>query len=126
MPNNQIAKVSSYPFGCPSAYSAEGELVFRARIGGVVEMMFCNNEGDEDLTVAVQVSTDGVTWAATTAQNNGQAVTDVVVKAKTKSIAYTLNIRPTVDNYVRVRGKGRVPAELQMRGGDVAALELLP
>jgi hypothetical protein len=111
MPRLQTAQVANYDFGAPSV-SAE-VLRFKAPQGGFLRGVFANL-GDTDLTVSVEVSKDNVTFAATTAPNNGQAVTAVVVPSR-QSRDFKINLRHEQDAFIKVLASGGVRGELQLR-----------
>jgi len=112
MPQTQTAQVALYDFGAPAGALAE-VLKFRARKGGKLDLKL-ENPGVEAFNASVQVSADGTTWAATTAANNGTAVTNLAVPAKQSKEA-TINLRDGQDNFVRVLANGGVRGQIQIR-----------
>lgn len=119
MSSLQSAQVSVADFGAPNVSAPV--LVFQARSGGNVSLTFENPVANTDLTVAVQVSVDNVTYAATTAPNNLEAVTAVVVAPRVRK-DFTINLRAGIDNYFRVVASGGVRGVMQYRG-DNAQIE---
>ncbi len=115
MPRRQAAAVDVYDFGAPAAEATV--LDFKVKQGGKLDLMFENLEGN-DLTVSVEVSEDGTSYAATTAANNLAAVTDEVIAAATNK-DFTILARQDLDNYVRVLASGATRANMQVRPDGV-------
>lgn len=115
MPASQVANIAVFDFGAPAATGTV--LQFRTKIdrSGKLDLKFENSDGANDLTVSVEVSTNGSSWAATTAGNNLVAVTNVAVPKKVSKEA-TILLRRGIDLYVRVRASGSARGQLQVRG----------
>ena len=115
MPRRQAAAVDVYDFGAPAAVATV--LDFKVLQGGKLDLCFENLEAP-DLTVSVEVSEDGVTYAATTAADNLAVVTDEVVAGGCNK-DFTVLARQDLDNYVRVRALGGTRANMQVRPDGV-------
>ena len=113
MPQTQVAQVASYDFGAPAVVGTV--LEFRARKGGKLDLKFEAENAAGPVTVTVQVSADGAVWADTTATDNGEAIVAVVVPPK-QSREFTINLRETLDNRIRVQASGSARGQLQIRG----------
>ena len=92
------------------------------KVGGVIQLRFENPEGLNDATISVEVSADNSTYAATTAANNLEAITNVSIPRKTFN-DYELLLRQGVDLYMRVRGSGRTRVQMQVRTGGFLDIE---
>ncbi len=90
-----------------SVVGAPGDVVLRFEVfqGGRQEFRFESADAEEDVTVSVEVSEDGVSFDATTAGNNNEAVTNEVILPRT-SRNFTVLLRAVLDNLVRVRASG--------------------
>lgn len=95
--------------------------------GGKLDLKFENANGDNDMSVTVQVATTptGLTptaanggWATTSVANNLAAVSAVTVQRRTSKEA-TILIRRGEDLYVRVLATGRCRGQLQVRGDHI-------
>jgi hypothetical protein len=123
MPQLQVANIGTYDFGAAAAAGAPGDVVlsFRKRpgYGGKLVLTFENppDNPDGSLTVSVEVSDDGVTYAATTAGNNLVAVTNAVVIAR-QHRTFELGLR-TDDNFMRVRASGSLRGILMIHGDEM-------
>lgn len=118
MPLSQVANIGVYDFGAPTAIATV--LIFRVKgkTGGKLSLKFENPDGVNDGTVSVEVSADGVTYAATTAGNNLAAVTSVAVPRRTAKDA-TILLRRDTDAWMRVRALGACRMQLQIRGDAI-------
>jgi hypothetical protein len=114
MPREQVATVAVYDFG-PSPVNGDS-LRWRVKRGtrlvGKVEVQGT----DTDVTYTIQVSNDGSTWTATTVNDHGVVLTNVVVRAG-GSHDFVLNLRQGRDLYLRLSSSGG-RANLQLRGGQ--------
>ncbi len=126
MPRTQAAHVPTFQFGAVGTPGAPGDVVLRFRVkqGGRQELRFENALADEDLTVSVEVSSDGSSFVATTAADNIEAVTDEVIKPRT-SRNFTVLLRAGQDKFMRVRASsaGGERGELQIRGAAELEIE---
>lgn len=117
MPRSQVAAVSHYDVNAPHAPTAAGKvpvLVLRERYGrgGKVTLHIepksqfggHDEEAESDVEVSVEVSPDGVTFAATTAANNLTAVTDVTI-GRLQARDFVVALRRGTDAYVRVTAR---------------------
>lgn len=119
MPRLQSAQVANYDFG---ATAVSGEVLrFKAGQGGKLRGVL-TNLGDTDLIVSVQVSSDNITFVATTAANNLQAVTGLVIPPR-QSRDVLVGLRQAKDAFIRVLASGGVRGELQLR--DDCQLDVL-
>lgn len=122
MPQLQVANIGTYDFGAAAAAGAPGDVVlsFRKRpgLGGKLVLTFENppDNPDGSLTVSVEVSEDGTSYAATTAANNLVAITSAVVLAR-QHRTFELGLRVD-DNFMRVRATGSLRGILQIRGDE--------
>ena len=121
MPRRQAAAVDVYDFGAPAAEATV--LDFKVLQGGKLDLMFENQEGNP-LTVSVQVSEDGTTYADTTDADNLKAVVDEVV-APASNKDFTVLARQDKDNYVRVRASGSTRANMQVRPDGVLQIRTI-
>lgn len=109
MPRTQVAHVPTIRLapGNPSA-------IYRVLKGVKLEIRL---EAEDDAsTVSLQVSPDGTTWAATTANDNGQALTSAALVAG-GTLDFSVNIRHQRDNYIRWIVVG-APVTLELRGEE--------
>lgn len=117
MPRTQVGQVSSYPFGAPAATGTVLVFKSRDRTGGPVNFLFETPDADGDITVSVEVSPDGITYVATTAGHHGVAVTAEVILPRTRR-DFTVALRATVDNFVRIRASGSDRGSVQIRANE--------
>ena len=117
MPRTQAAHVPTYQFGAVGVAGAPDDVVLRFEVfqGGKQELRFEGSDADVDLDVSVEVSDDGVTFVPTTVADNGEAVTNEIIKPRT-SRNFSVNLRAGKDNFMRVRATGSDRGELQIRG----------
>ena len=117
MPRTQAAHVPTYQFGAVSVPGAPGDevLKFETFQGGRQQLRFEASDAENDVTVSVEVSEDGVSFNATTVANNLTAVTNEVILPRT-SREFTVLLRAGLDNFMRVRASGGDRGELQIRG----------
>lgn len=126
MPAAQVANIANFDFGAPVATGTVLQFRTKPNMGGKLDLKFENPNGDNAVTVSVQVATTRTGldpagtggYAATTVANNLAAVTDVVVPRRTSKEA-TILLRRDIDAYVRVLAKGRARAALQIRGDPI-------
>ena len=123
MPQLQVANIGTYDFGARVTAGAPGDVVlsFRKRPGqgGKLILTFENppDNPDGSLTVSVEVSEDGTTYAATTVANNLVAITNAVVLAR-QHRTFELGLRVD-DNFVRVRAIGSLRGILMIHGDEL-------
>jgi hypothetical protein len=122
MPQMQSAQVAVADFGAPNV--AAPVLVFQALSGGVVDLDFFNSEAKTDLTVSVQVSADGITYNATSVNNNSAVITNVAVQPRVQR-NFTINLRNNIDNYFRVVASGGVRGTMQYRSANAQLQQVL-
>jgi hypothetical protein len=118
MPLIQSAQVATFDFGAPTVAATVAR--FRVGRGGEVDFTFLN-DGENPLTVSIEVSSDDSTYAATTDANNGKAVTNLVVPVKvtpTKSVL----LRADIDKYFRIVASGATRFQMQMRKQEQAGV----
>lgn len=123
MPTPQVANIGTYDFGAAVAAGAPGDvvLVFRKKPGqgGKVRMTFVNPPDNPagSLTVSVEVSEDGTSYAATTAANNLVAITNHVLPSRTnKNFELLLRVD---DAFMRVRAIGALRGQLLFHGDEM-------
>lgn len=107
MPSMQTAVVANYDFGAPVAEAVVLEFRVKENQGGKLDLMF-ENQSENPMTVTVQVSADGTTYADT-------SVADLEVLAKTRSDAKTILLRQGLDKFVRLQAVGGTRGRLQVR-----------
>jgi len=133
MPKSQVAAVSNYDVNFPVGAAAADQVValkLRSRFGrgGKVTIRIeptssfggQNEDAESDVEVTVQVSEDGVTFANTTAANNGVAVVDEAVVALTHK-EFEIGLRQGKDVFVQVKGRGitrGARVHIQVRGNE--------
>lgn len=134
MPKTQVAAVSNYDVNAPVAVAAAGKvevLRLRQRYARGANLRFgfepvsqfggADEEAESDVEVSVQVSANGTSWSATTASNNGAAVTDEAI-VRLSSTDFQVRLRAGVDLYCRViaRSTGLKASRLhiQVRGNE--------
>lgn len=116
MPSLQVANIGTFDFGAPVASGAPGDvvLVFRKRAGhgGKVALTFINPPDNPDgtLTVSVETSEDGSSYAATTSAAHLVAITAATLTARTKKTFEQL--WRVDDNFIRVRASGGLRGQL--------------
>lgn len=125
MPQKQVAAVSVYDVNAPSV--AATVLVLRSRFGrgGKVRFNFRPTTGfggfdeaaENDATVSLEVSQDGVSFSATTASDNLAVVTDEVVGALTDK-TFEIALRQGVDDFVRVVASGGTRLQIQVQPNE--------
>lgn len=101
-----------------SKHFPSGVLRLKVNNGGLVAVRIENGDGLHPLDVTLQVSADGVTWANTSAANNGDAVVNEAV-ARTAAVDFSVLLRQDTDNYLRLvaRGTGgESRGQMQLRG----------
>jgi hypothetical protein len=118
MPLVQSAQVATFEYGAPVAVGTVGR--FGVNRGGEVDFTFANL-GDDPLTVSIQVSADDSTYNATTAGNNTNAVTNLVIPAKVTQTR-TVLMRNGIDKYFRIRASGGVLFQTQLRRQESAGV----
>ena len=122
MPETQVAAVSVYDVNAPAVKDTVLVLRLRESRGGKITFRFkpttgfggLNEAPENDAEVNVEVSTDGVSFAATTAPNNGVAVTDAAVPALTEQ-QFEVSLRAGTDVFVRVQASGGTRLQIQVR-----------
>lgn len=119
----QTAVNDRFSFAAPAV--AASVLKFRVMRGGQVTLRFGNEDGEADITVSAEVSVDNVTYAATTAGNNGEAVTGVTVKRKQAPKSFTVRLRPSIDNYLSIKASGAAKGDMVIVEGG-AGLQPMP
>lgn len=139
MPRSQVAAIGQYDVNAPVGAAAADKvevLQFRQRSkhGGNLQFRFepatqfggQDEDAESDVEVSVEVSEDGVTFVATTATDNGAAVTDEAVVALS-SADFHVRLRSNLDNYVRVlaRSTGLKASRLGIQVRGDADLELV-
>lgn len=126
MPKTQSAQVAVYDFGAVPTAGAPGDVVlkFSCRFGGKLDLRFENADGEQDITVAAEVSPDNSSYSATTAAVNNAAVTAEVIKRKT-SRAFEINMRAGVDKFLRIRASGSARGQLQIREIGSTGLDIV-
>ena len=115
MPSLQSAQVANYEFGAPVAL-ADVAIFKVGRPGGIFDITVLG-EGDGPVTVSVEVSTDGTSYAATTSGNNKTAVTAAVTVARGKN-TYSVLLRAETDKFFKIKASGGVRFVVQMRGHE--------
>ena len=118
MPRTQVGQVSSYPFGAPAAIGTVLLFAVRNRSGGPVRLHFETPDADNTITVSIEVSEDNSSWAATTAAHHGEAVTAEDILPRTGR-DFTVALRATVDNFVRIRALGSDRGSVQIRPNEL-------
>lgn len=134
MPRSQVAAISHFDVNAPHApvaASAVTVLILRERYGRGGKLNFRfepktqfgghDEDAESDVEVSVDVSPDGVTYAATTASNNLVAVAAVTVPAL-EARDFTIALRRGTDAYVRVRARS-VQFKASRLGIDVRGAE---
>jgi hypothetical protein len=125
MPQKQVAAVTVYDVNAPVVKDTVLVLRMRESRGGKVTFSFKPTTGfggldespENDAEVNVEVSEDGTSYVATTAPNNGTAVTDEAVPALTEQ-TFEVSLRAGTDNYVRVRASGGTRLQIQTRPNE--------
>ena len=115
MPKSQIANIGHYTFG--AGITENAPLTFRVRHGGRLTVRAENNS-DRAMTVTLQVSADGSTWADTAATPNGTAVADVSIPVR-QHREWQINLRQGQDNWFRLQAAGGAQGNLQIRGDEI-------
>lgn len=120
--------------GGVDASASVGTLVFSVKGGGKallhIEVPVNGPNGigirpvTNALAVSIQVSKDGITWAATTAQNNITAITAASVGAG-QSKDYELGLRQGVDNFFRLNATGGGRGILQIRSQQSVGIDIV-
>ncbi len=106
MPRVNAGSVDQQEFGAPAGATEAQVLLFRAKNGGNAVFTF-DNVGEEDLTVSLNVSVDGVSF-------NSTAHAAVVIKPS-GAMDLKLNCRESIDNYIEVTAKGGDRGQVQIR-----------
>ena len=125
MPETQVSAVSVYDVNAPVVKDTVLVLRLRESRGGKVLFSFRPTTGfgghdeapENDAEVNVEVSDDGVSYAATTAANNGTAVTDEAVPALTEQ-TFEVSLRAGTDTFVRVQASGGTRLQIQTRPNE--------
>ena len=117
MPQLQSAQVANYDFGAPNVAGAPGDVVLRFTLqrGGKLDFSFANPVGDADFLASVEVSADGVTYAATTVANNTLAITNASIRRKHAALGFSISLRANLDRFLRIRASGGARGEVQIR-----------
>ena|SRR3990172_8170174 len=118
MPASQVANIGVYDFGAPRVTGTVLQFRVKNNASGKLDLKFENAVGDAAGAVSVEVSTNGSSWAATTAGNNLAAITAVAVPQKVER-AFTILLRRDLDAYMRVRASGACRMQLQIRGDPI-------
>lgn len=122
MPATQTAVVDNYDFGLPALEGPVAVFRIRDNQGGKVEWLFENANGQNDVTMSIEVSPDNSAWAATTAANNLEAITDVAVPQKT-NLSGTVLLRRGLDAFMRITGAGSARVVAQLRHNGILDIE---
>ena len=117
MPKSQIAAISSYEAGLPATAPANGVLTLKAKQGGKVSVRI-ENMHDASATVSATVSSDDATYNATTAANNLEAITNVVIPPRTYK-DFTVLLRQGIDTWLRFTGSGGTRVNFQVRDNGI-------
>ena len=125
MPEKQVAAVSVYDVNAPAVKATVLVLRLRESRGDKIVFNFKPTTGfggldeapENDAEVNVEVSPDGVSFIPTTAQENGEAVTDEAVLALTNR-TFEVSLQAGTDIFVRVQASGGTRLQIQVRPNE--------